>query len=219
MSGSREEYSFCPLPTYAQASGWRVNSFCLQGGSLKPFSFLLSQCSERGPDAEAMHHLVWKSMTALQWRLLAVILPDWMGDGVKWKYLTISVRSKTSQESNPVLCLPLPSCSQIYQLTYMSSYSICNQSLKKDFCLFFGDFFYLLYQKHSYAGCLFLLYSSGCLIIELASAPSYNFIVCTRTMHSSVLPFHTQLRCWQPVYYRLDILQSLSVITQLRNMR
>lgn len=133
--------------------------------------------------------------------------------GVKWNYLTSSVHSKTSQETNPFLWLPLPNLSAHIHAFIQHLQSI----LQRDFCLL-GNF-KLLYHKHCYAGRVFLLCSSGCLIISVASAPSYIFIVRTRTMHSSVLPFHTQLRCWQPVYYRLDILQSLSVITQLRNMR
>lgn len=33
-------------------------------------------------------------MFALQWRLSAVILPDWIGDSVNWKYLSSSVPQK-----------------------------------------------------------------------------------------------------------------------------
>lgn len=38
-------------------------------------------------DSEAMHHLV---SLILGWRLSAVILPDWIGDVAKFKYLTSS---------------------------------------------------------------------------------------------------------------------------------
>lgn len=78
-----EEYSFCPFPTSTQASGWRVNDFYPQGGSLD-LSVLLCRCSWRALTLKQCSTLFKKALIALQWRLLAVISPDWMGDEVKW---------------------------------------------------------------------------------------------------------------------------------------
>lgn len=74
--------------------------------------------------------------------------------------------SKTSHETNPFLWLPLPSCSRA---TYMLPYSICNQTLLRWFCIL-AVFEWLF----DYLACL-------------SSQLQFHF-VCTRTVHSSVLP-------------------------------
>lgn len=91
---------FYPFPTCAQAF-W-VEGEQLQSPGRKCGRFLPTvsvQPAGASTDSEAMHHLV---SLILGWRLSAVILPDWIGDVAKLKYLT-------SSAADPFLWLPLPS--------------------------------------------------------------------------------------------------------------
>lgn len=81
-------------------SGWRVSSFSPRGGSVD-VSFLLCQCSRRGP------RLTLKQCTTLFLVHLGggcrpLSYPTGLGDVAKLKYLT-------SSAADPFLWLPLPS--------------------------------------------------------------------------------------------------------------
>lgn len=125
-----------PLTPEQFLSSARMSGPFLPAASMQP----------AGPDSEEMHHLAFKkNLIALQWRLLAVILPDWICDGLNWKYLSSSVLQKLSMKqirSRDCHSLPAPKCIRPHKC-FRTAFAI----------------------KHCLYIFFFLLYSSGCLII------------------------------------------------------
>lgn len=143
MSGSQEEYSFLSVSYLCSGSlggGWTAS---VPREEVWTFpSYCVSAAGGALTDTEAMHHLV---SCVLGWRLSAVILPDWIGDVVKFKYLTslVQIRSCDCHSLLPAKCVSPHTWDFWEFLTFVS------QTLLHWICIFA-----LFKQLFDYLACL-----------------------------------------------------------------